>query len=103
MKDMLANIAQKSIGLDKDKLIEEYALGFCHQAYMLKRNFHRLTVGPGNGGSKVTSDLKLQVKLGRQNSIHFTPTVLLDGLVDPSVSSSFTKDDWTKYVQEKLN
>lgn len=63
------------------------------------------------------------VKIGRQNSIHVTPTVLLDGihlllvvsslsaifliisyagLVDPAVSSSFGKDEWQKYVSEKL-
>lgn len=50
-----------------------------------------------NGGNKVTDLLKVQVKLGRQNGIHVSPTVLLNGVVDGSVSSSFTKDDWQKY------
>ena len=36
---------------------------------------------------------KLQIKLGRQNGIHVTPTAVLDGLVDGSVSSSFGTDD----------
>ncbi len=35
---------------------------------------------------------------GRQNGIHFTPTVLLNGLEDGSVSSSFGKEDWDKYL-----
>lgn len=52
-----------------------------------------MTTGKGNSGSKVTGDLKLQVKLGRQNGIHVTPTAVLDGLVDGSVSSSFDTDD----------
>lgn len=34
--------------------------------------------------------------------VHVTPTVALDGVIDPSVSSSFTKDDWTKYLDEKV-
>lgn len=50
-----------------------------------------------NGGNKVTDLLKAQVKLGRQNGIHVSPTVLLNGVVDGSVSSSFSKDDWKKY------
>lgn len=50
----------------------------------------------------MTADLKLQVKLGRQNGIHVTPTVLLDGLVDGSVSSSFGAEEWGKWVEEKI-
>ncbi|KAL7009490.1 hypothetical protein EMMF5_001121 [Cystobasidiomycetes sp. EMM_F5] len=55
-----------------------------------------------NSGTQITDDLKLQVKLGRQNGIHVTPTVLLDGLVEPSVSSSFGKAEWEKFVDEKI-
>lgn len=50
----------------------------------------------------VTNDLKLCIKYGRQNGVHVTPTVSLDGLVDPSISSSYSREDWIKYLVEKV-
>lgn len=83
-KARLAKLAQSSIGLDEAKFLE------------------LVSTAKGNSGSAVTDALKLQVKLGRQNGIHVTPTVVLDGLVDPSVSSSFGAEEWDKYVKEKI-
>jgi hypothetical protein len=54
-----------------------------------------------NAGNKITADLKLQVKLGRQNGIHGSPTVLLDGLVDNDVSSGWTLDQWKEWLSKK--
>ncbi|WRT65112.1 uncharacterized protein IL334_002054 [Kwoniella shivajii] len=51
-----------------------------------------------NGGNEATDDLKYLIKVGRQNSIHVTPTVLLDGLIDNSVSSSWGKEEWEKWL-----
>lgn len=64
--------------------------------------FDLIVAKEGNKGSKVDADLKLQVKYHRQNSVHVTPTVALDGIIDPSVSSSFGKDEWTKWLDEKV-
>jgi protein-disulfide isomerase len=55
-----------------------------------------------NGGSTAFLDLKYLVREGRQNGIHFTPTVLLNGLEDPQVSSSWGKDEWDKFFVEKI-
>lgn len=55
-----------------------------------------------NSGNQVTNDLKLQIKLGRQNGIHVSPTVLFDGLRDDSVSSSWELDQWKEYFKSKL-
>ncbi|BEI80706.1 hypothetical protein CcaverHIS002_0112350 [Cutaneotrichosporon cavernicola] len=55
-----------------------------------------------NGGSTMFTEIKYLTREGRQNGIHFTPTVLLNGLEDGSVSSSFGKDDWDKYLAEKI-
>ncbi|KAL7411573.1 hypothetical protein BDY24DRAFT_395350 [Mrakia frigida] len=55
-----------------------------------------------NGGVDVTDDLKYNVKLGRQNGIHVTPTALFDGLIEGSISSSWGKDDWEKFFKEKI-
>jgi len=54
-----------------------------------------------NGGNAVTDDLKYFIKLGRQNSIHASPTVIWDGLVANEVSSSWGETEWTKFFDEK--
>ncbi|KFY07619.1 hypothetical protein V492_06982 [Pseudogymnoascus sp. VKM F-4246] len=59
--------------------------------------------GALNIGNKVTDDLKLLIKLGRQTGIHVSPTVLWDGLVDNSISSSWTPEQWDKFFEEKLH
>ncbi|KAJ1988763.1 hypothetical protein H4R33_002304 [Dimargaris cristalligena] len=57
---------------------------------------------PQNIGNKVTNDLKLHIKLGRQQGIHVSPTFLYNGLVDNNVSSSWTLEQWTTYFDPKL-
>ncbi|TYJ54422.1 hypothetical protein B9479_004932 [Cryptococcus floricola] len=54
-----------------------------------------------NGGTEGTEGLKYVNKLGRQNGINVTPTVLWDGLIDNNVSSSWGKEDWNKFIAEK--
>ncbi|WFD21959.1 hypothetical protein MEQU1_000619 [Malassezia equina] len=56
----------------------------------------------GNTGSRIVPDLKYCVKIGRQNAIHVTPTVLWNGVVEPSISSSFTQAQWTDFFQERV-
>ncbi|KAK3827787.1 MAG: hypothetical protein J3Q66DRAFT_321086 [Benniella sp.] len=55
-----------------------------------------------NAGNKVTNDLKYFIKLGRQNGIHVSPTAVWDGVVENSISSGWTLDDWKKFVLSKL-
>ncbi|GAA5907996.1 ABC transporter ATP-binding protein [Sporobolomyces salmoneus] len=61
-----------------------------------------ISTGKGNSGSPATDLLKLQVKYHRFRAVHVTPTVFLDGLPEPSISSSFSNDDWTKFLEEKI-
>lgn len=59
---------------------------------------------PGkNGGNGATDLLKKSVKLGRQTGIHVSPTVLFNGLVEGSISSSFTKQDWQTWFDQNLS
>lgn len=51
-----------------------------------------------NGGNKATNDLKYFTKVGRQNGVHVTPTVLVNGYKDGSIESSTPIDQ----VEEKL-
>ncbi|KAK4057674.1 hypothetical protein OIO90_001322 [Microbotryomycetes sp. JL221] len=72
------------------------------QAYVDRNKFlDKVKTGKSNGGTAVTTDLKQAIKYGRQMGIHVTPTVTLDGLVEPSISSSFSKDDWSKFFEDK--
>ncbi|GAA5982223.1 hypothetical protein JCM11641_006231 [Rhodosporidiobolus odoratus] len=80
----LADIAATIEGVDRDAFLKA------------------LSPGKGNGGTSVTSDLKLQIKYHRTRGVHVTPTVALDGLVEPSISSSFSGDDWKKFLEEKI-
>jgi hypothetical protein len=42
------------------------------------------------------------LQVGRQNSIHVTPTVLWNGLVDNSVSSSFGQKEWAEFLEKNV-
>ncbi|CEL60803.1 hypothetical protein RSOLAG1IB_04042 [Rhizoctonia solani AG-1 IB] len=55
-----------------------------------------------NGGVSVTDDLKYNIKLGRQNGVHVTPSALWDGLLVNEVSSSWGKDEWQKFLEAKV-
>ncbi|KAL1925319.1 uncharacterized protein VTP21DRAFT_202 [Calcarisporiella thermophila] len=57
---------------------------------------------PRNIGNKITADLKLQIRLGRQNGIHVSPTVLWDGIRDDSVSSSWEIYQWKEWLRNKI-
>lgn len=43
-----------------------------------------------------------QNKLGRQNGIHVTPTVLWNGIVEGSVSSSFGGKEWGEFFEKNV-
>ncbi|KAK4521951.1 uncharacterized protein ATC70_004490 [Mucor velutinosus] len=57
---------------------------------------------PKNHGNQVSNDLKLCIKIGRQNGIHVSPTVLVDGIKDDSVSSGWELNQWQEYLKTKL-
>ena len=58
--------------------------------------------GSLNIGNRVTDDLKLCIKLGRQTGIHVSPTVLWDGLIENSVSSSFGEKEWIEFFEKHI-
>jgi len=57
--------------------------------------------GTPNGGVQVTDDLKYMVKFSRQNGVHGSPTVLLDGLIAPEIESSWTEKEWRSFLATK--
>ncbi|KAI9811339.1 MAG: hypothetical protein M1827_005499 [Pycnora praestabilis] len=58
--------------------------------------------GSLNVGNGVTDDLKLLVKANRLTGVHVTPTVLFNGIVENSISSSFTKEQWDEWLQKNI-
>jgi len=55
-----------------------------------------------NGGVAVTDDLKYTIKFSRQNGIHFSPTVLWDGLIASDISSGWGEAEWTKFFNQSI-
>lgn len=55
-----------------------------------------------NHGNKITNELKYHIKLGRQTGIHVSPTVLWDGIVENSISSGWTLEQWKEFFGSKL-
>lgn len=43
--------------------------------------------------------IKWHCKYSRQNGIHASPTFMIDGLVQPALSSSDSVEDWIKHLQ----
>ncbi|MCJ1380823.1 hypothetical protein MMC17_003932 [Xylographa soralifera] len=58
--------------------------------------------GSLNIGNKVTDDVKLMVKANRMTGVHVTPTVLFNGIVENSISSSFTPQQWEQWLEKNI-
>lgn len=59
--------------------------------------------GSLNTGNAVTDDLKVLVKMARLVGVHVSPTVIVDGVVDNSISSGWTKEQWLEYLEKKTS
>jgi len=58
--------------------------------------------GSLNIGNGVTNDLKVLVKMNRMQGVHVTPTVVFDGVVENSISSSFTEEQWEEWLEKNV-
>lgn len=79
--DDLADIAG-SVGIDRAAFLAELAID--------------------GSGNKTTQEMKFAVKYHRARGVHVTPTVHLNGLEAPQISSSATLDDWKAFLAEAL-
>ncbi|KAH9816780.1 hypothetical protein DFH28DRAFT_189180 [Melampsora americana] len=84
-KQRLSELVFKSLKIEHDQFLNLVSLN-----------------GIGNAGTKVDQTLKSCVRYARQNGVHVTPTVAFNGIIDPSISSSFVKEDWEKFIKEKF-
>jgi len=79
----LAELAHRAAGIDKENFIHLVSVPASKEAGK-----------ESNGGNEITADLKLFIRQARQNSIHVTPTVAVNGIVDSSIESSTTEEVW---------
>ena len=84
---MLAGAAQEASGVDASAVME-------------KVNF--LGTSP-NAGNDVGQLVKWYTKQGRKNGVHVTPTVFVNGIEEPSISSGWTLAEWSEYLDGKLS
>lgn len=47
--------------------------------------------------------IKMEQRYGRQNSVHVSPTVLVNGLLAADVSSSWTQQQWLDFLKPLLS
>ncbi|TVY49824.1 hypothetical protein LOCC1_G000453 [Lachnellula occidentalis] len=86
----LAKVGAK-VGLDEKEFLK-----------LLWINDKPASDGSLNIGNAVTNDLKVLVKMNRLVGVHVTPTVIFDGVVDNSISSSFTGQQWEEWLEKNV-
>lgn len=78
----LAKLAHESAGVDEAKFLELLAIAPSEI--------------PKNAANALQKDVKYFVRESRQNGIHVSPTVLINGIVDNSFESSTPTETWVK-------
>ncbi|KAI3403366.1 hypothetical protein KGF56_003787 [Candida oxycetoniae] len=76
------------LGVEKDKLLSELVI--------------RKSKEPSNEGNGATADVKYFTKYLRNTGIHVTPTVVIDGIVEDTISSGASEHDLVKAFESKL-
>lgn len=84
--ELLANAAAAATGIDGAAVLEKVKY---------------LGTAP-NAGNAMGQMLKWYVKFGRKNGIHVTPTVLVNGIEEGQISSGWTLEQWSEYLDGKL-
>eukprot|EP00746_Dinoflagellata_sp_MGD_P049488 gnl/MRDRNA2_/MRDRNA2_22334_c0_seq1.p1 gnl/MRDRNA2_/MRDRNA2_22334_c0~~gnl/MRDRNA2_/MRDRNA2_22334_c0_seq1.p1 ORF type:complete len:261 (+),score=57.28 gnl/MRDRNA2_/MRDRNA2_22334_c0_seq1:82-783(+) len=84
--DLLADAAADATGIDKAAVLEKVKY---------------LGTSP-NAGNEMGQLVKWYVKFGRKNGIHVTPTVLVNGIEEGQISSGWTLEQWSEYLDAKL-
>ncbi|RJE26514.1 hypothetical protein PHISCL_01127 [Aspergillus sclerotialis] len=69
---------------------------------LLKVNENTADQSQLNSGNQVTNDIKQMVKANRRLGVHVTPTVFFNGLEEPSISSSFTANQWEEWLEKNV-
>jgi len=84
----LAELAHRVVGVEKEKFLQLLSLKPSAEAGK-----------ESNAGNEITNDLKLFIRQARQISIHVTPTVVVNGIIDSSYESSTPEEKWHEKLQ----
>ncbi|KAK9473781.1 thioredoxin-like protein [Dipodascopsis tothii] len=82
--ERLAKLAKESVGVEEKAFLDLVSIPPSET--------------PSNGGNKVTNNLKLFIRQHRQNSVHMTPSLAVDGIISPAFSSSWTTEQWVEFL-----
>jgi protein-disulfide isomerase len=63
-------------------------------------NLFRTKRTESNAGNSITTDLKYHIKYARKHGVHVSPTVFVDGLEEPDISSQWTVEQWNTYIDK---
>ncbi|KAK9353660.1 hypothetical protein V1505DRAFT_376831 [Lipomyces doorenjongii] len=85
--DRLASLASESVGVNKDEVLKLLAIPPSEDG------------AEHNIGNEITVDLKLFVRQHRQNSVHVTPTVAVDGIINNDISSGWQLEQWLEFLK----
>ncbi len=61
-------------------------------------NFFRTKWTESNAGNDIKTDVKYHIKCAWKHGIHASPTVFIDGLEEPEISSQWSVDQWNTYL-----
>jgi len=53
-----------------------------------------------NAGNAIKRDVKYHIKYAWKHGIHASPTVFIDGLEEPEISSQWSVDQWNTYLNK---
>lgn len=81
----LAQLAYESVGVSKEEFLKLVDVPASEV--------------PKNGGNSLQADVKYFVKQSRQNGVHVSPTVFVNGVVDSSIESSSTTEFWLQKAE----
>ncbi|RMZ91449.1 hypothetical protein DV736_g1314, partial [Chaetothyriales sp. CBS 134916] len=88
----LAKLAASVEGIEEAKILK-----------LLKVSDKPGSDGALNTGNETTDDVKLMVKMNRLTGVHVTPTVVWNGVVEGSISSSWTKEQWEQWLDNNAH
>lgn len=88
--ERLAKLAADTCGVDATRMID-----------ILRVSDKPGPNGSLNDGNKITNDVKVITKMNRLVGIHVTPSVIFDGVPYPAIESSWTEEQWRKFLDEK--
>ncbi|CCJ29219.1 unnamed protein product [Pneumocystis jirovecii] len=87
----LSVLAKNTTGIDPDKFMD-----------LLYIEGTKIGEKGCNVGNKVTTDLKLLIRYSRGKSVHVSPTVFFNGVINDSISSSWTFDNFKEWYSKAM-